>query len=331
MENSELKLRAEFTSQLESIKKNFECKERSFSEFIIVIRTFISSIALVNQKLDLLLQETLQKKSSNFYQPLYTVLEMIFKKYKLTISEFTKQLTMITPVYEVGLRELQKVPQTLKDISAIEKEYLDVLKEVSVNKEKYLKECEKIERKITNDTEISEEQRRKGKMEYGEWENMGEKTKYTDSKQAEGHYIKSFKNLEIKRSEYNKKVGKYLKDLKETDKNTIEICKMMVRSILTGWKGKVSIEDKLREDSQNEFDCLDCSSLVNNEKYFTLVPVEIQKFEQYEFKFLHTDKYLTNKYNKSINRNIHQTIIDFKKELMTVAPSVSYDILKYIL
>lgn len=331
MENSELKLRAEFTSQLESIKKNFDYKERSFSEFIIVIRTFISSIALVNQKLDLLLQETLQKKSSNFYQPLYTVLEMIFKKYKLTISEFTKQLTMITPVYEVGLRELQKVPQTLKDISAIEKEYLDVLKEVSVNKEKYLKECEKIERKITNDTEISEEQRRKGKMEYGEWENMGEKTKYTDSKQAEGHYIKSFTNLEIKRSEYNKKVGKYLKDLKETDKNTIEICKMMVRSILTGWKGKVSREDKLREDSQNEFDSLDCSSLVNNEKYFTLVPIEKQKFEQYEFKFLHTDKYLTNKYNKSINRNIHQTIIDFKKELMTVAPSVSYDILIYIL
>lgn len=330
MENPELKLRAEFTSQLESIKKNFDYKERSFSEFIIIIRTFVSSIALLNQKLDLLLQETLQKKSSNFYQPIYTVLEMIFKKYKLTISEFTKQLTMITPVYEVGLRELQKVPQTLKDISAIEKEYLDELKEVSVNKEKYLKECEKIERKITSDTEISEEQRRKGKMEYGEWENMGEKMKYTDSKNAEEHYVNSYMLLKIKLSEYNIKVGKYLKELKETDKNTIEICKMMVRSILTGWKVKVSREDKLREDSQNELDSVDCSSLVNNEKYFNLVPVESHEFKQYEFQFLQPDKYLTNKYNKSINRNIHQTIIDFKKELMTVGPSVSYNKLIYI-
>jgi hypothetical protein len=98
---------------------------------------------------------------------------------------------------------------------------------------------------------------------------------------------------------------------------------MMVRSILTGWKVKVSREDKLREDSQNELDSVDCSSLVNNEKYFNLVPVESHEFKQYEFQFLQPDKYLTNKYNKSINRNIHQTIIDFKKELMTVAPSVS--------
>ena len=160
-------------------------------------------------------------------------------------------------------------------------------------------------------------------MEQSEWEGMGERAKYTNSKLAENKYIQSFKTLEIRRTEYNKKVSKYLSELKETDKNTIEICKMMLRSILSNWKGKVSQEEKLREDSQNEFDKLDCSALVNNEKYFTIINVESEKFEPYEFKFLHIDK-LTNKYNKYINRNIHQSIIDFKKELISIAPSVSY-------
>ena len=275
METRESKLRSAFTSQLESIKKNFEYKERSFSDFIIIIRTFVSSIALVKQKLDLILQEILQKKSSNFYQPLYSILETIFKNYKLTISEFTKNLTLITPVYDVGIRELKKVGQTVKDISAVEKEYLDLFKLVSVSKEKYHNECCKIERRITDDTELSDEQKKQRKLEQGEFEDMGEKAKYTGSKIAERKYLGSFESLEMKRNEYNGKVSAYLSELKETDKNTVEICKMMIRSILSNWKGKIAQEEKLREDTQIEFDSIDCSSLMSNDSDFKIVNIDI--------------------------------------------------------